>query len=104
MRRKFATAEDVELLLRATARKYVRDSQSARQPVKQESTPMAYEQLDALSDRIARRVSEAMRTKQPGQYQGKREQDLPGFQGMYMDEQFKLDGLFEREHKRLFGQ
>lgn len=79
-------------------------TKASKQPVNQESTPIAYEQLNALSDRIARRIAQAMRNRQqPGQYQGRQEQSKPGFQGQYMDEQFRLNGLYEREWKRLHG-
>jgi hypothetical protein len=76
---------------------------------KKAEKPMSYEQYDAIADRIARRISQAMRKQQasqPGRYQGKREIDAnkPGFQGQYADQLLRESGLYEREWKRLHGE
>ena len=71
---------------------------------KKSEKPMSYEQYDAIAVRIARRIQQAMQQRQPGRYQGKPEATRPGFQGQYADELFRLNGLYEREWKRLHGE
>lgn len=79
----------------------------ARDTRKQETIPTSYEQFDAIADRIARRISQAIskqQANQPGRFQARPEAYKPGFQGQYADELLQQSGLYEREWRRLHGE
>jgi hypothetical protein len=76
----------------------------ARDTRRQEIIPVSYEQYDAIAERIARRISQAMSKQQAGRYQGKPEATRPRYQGQYADEILRQSGLYEREWKRLHGE
>ena len=75
-----------------------------RRKAQKAATPVNNQQLDQLAERIANRIAHALPKQQTGRYQGHSASKRQQTQYQYADETLRLSGLYEREHKRLYGE